>query len=287
MAACRDKHVALLKRRSRDITARRYQAAPYFEVYLDFALQAGVDSGAYTAWTGILDQRLITRLEEVRPVFGGQGDTITTSLLKECKGLAACVRELHRKRHKLMQAMRGEEVKARTKVSTHRRYKKRGHRSAVTHANIRQYTFSQDSTQLQQARHSVWRDNHVLPATPPSQDTEPSGAASLHSAPGRAPTGTTARTKTTKTTSNRKRKRARPTTLSQSTTSSELSLTLDEDTATEEETTDVYDNMLTDVYTNETVNTPVHITTDDVYMYSCTPEGRGNSSPTREPEGIG
>ena len=33
MASCRDKHIALLKRRSSDITARRYQAAPYFEVY--------------------------------------------------------------------------------------------------------------------------------------------------------------------------------------------------------------------------------------------------------------
>ena len=93
--------------------------------------------------------------------------------------------------------------------------------------------------------------------------------------------------KTTKTTGTRKQKRARPTTLSQSTTSSELSPILDEDTATEEETTDVYDNMLTDVHTYDTVNTHVHITTDDVYMYSCSPEGRGNSSPTREPDGIG
>ena len=69
--------------------------------------------------------------------------------------------------------------------------------------------------------------------------------------------------------------------------SSDLSPILDEDSATEEETTDVYDNMLTDVNTNDTVNTPMHITTDDVYMYGCTPEGRGNSSPTREPDGIG
>ena len=246
-----------------------------------------MDSGAYTAWTGILDQRLITRLEEVWPVFGGQGDTITTGLLRECKGLAACVRELQRIRHKLMQAMRGEEVKARTKVSTHRRYRKRGHHSAVTHANIRQYTFSQDSTQLQQARHSVWRDNHVLTTTPPSQVTETSGTASLHSPPGGVRAGTINRTKTTKTSGTRKRKRARPTTLSQSTTSSELSPILDEDTATEEETTDVYDNMLTDVHTYDTVNTPVHITTENVYMYSCSPEGRGNSSQTREPDGIG
>ena len=70
IVACRDKHVALLKRRSRDITARRYQAAPYFEAYLDFALQVGEESSAYTAWTGILDQCLITELEEFRPVFG-------------------------------------------------------------------------------------------------------------------------------------------------------------------------------------------------------------------------
>ena len=133
-----------------------------------------MDSGAYTAWTGILDQRLIARLEGVQPVFGGQGDTITTGLFKKCKGLAACVRELHRIRHKLMQAMMGE-VKARTKVSTHRRYTRRSHRSALTHANIRQYTFSQDSTQLQQARHSVWRDNHVLTTPPPSQGTGAGG----------------------------------------------------------------------------------------------------------------
>ena len=45
--------------------------------------------------------------------------------------------------------------------------------------------------------------------------------------------------------------------------------------------------MLTDVHTNETVNTPVHITTDVVYMYGFTPEGKGNSSLTWEPDGIG
>lgn len=83
MVACRDKHVPLLKRRARDITARQYQAAPYFEGYLDFALQDGEESGAYTTWTGILNQRRIDELEEVRPVFGSQGGTLTTALLKE------------------------------------------------------------------------------------------------------------------------------------------------------------------------------------------------------------
>lgn len=47
MLACRNKRVALLKRRSRDITARRYKAAPYFKVYLDFAFRPCEDSGAY------------------------------------------------------------------------------------------------------------------------------------------------------------------------------------------------------------------------------------------------
>ena len=55
MLACRTKHVQLLKRRSSDVTARFIPIAPYFKVYLNFALQAGEDSGAFIAWTGILD----------------------------------------------------------------------------------------------------------------------------------------------------------------------------------------------------------------------------------------
>ena len=64
------------------------------------------------------------------------------------------------------------------------------------------------------------------------------------------------------------RKRARPSSLLQSTTSTELSPILDEDTATEEETTDVHD-IFSDGCTNETVNTPLHISTDAVYIYGC------------------
>lgn len=102
MLPCRDKHVALLKRRSRDITGYStsiWQAAPYFEVYLDFAFRPGKDSGAYKAWTRILDPRLI---EELEGVIFGEDDTITTALLKECRGLAECAQELHRIRRKLM-----------------------------------------------------------------------------------------------------------------------------------------------------------------------------------------
>ena len=59
------------------------------------------------------------------------------------------------------------------------RYARHGHRSVVTHANIREYTISQDSTQLQQARQSIWRGNHVL--TPTSQSTGLAETSALHS----------------------------------------------------------------------------------------------------------
>ena len=107
MLACRDKYVALLKRRSRDITARRYQAAPYFNVYLDVAFRPGGTRALTSAWTGILDPRLVETLEVVRPAWPPEGGTTTTAYLKECRGPADCVRENLRIRHRLMQAMRG------------------------------------------------------------------------------------------------------------------------------------------------------------------------------------
>ena len=144
MLACWTKHVLLLKRRSNDMTARSIPIAPYFKAYLDFALQAGEDGGALTAWTGILDPRLISKLEKVEEVHAVGGGVLMTTLIKECRGLAACVRELHRTRYKLMQAIQGEEIRAITKLPAHRRPKK-GRRKETVHANIRQYTFSQDS----------------------------------------------------------------------------------------------------------------------------------------------
>ena len=59
MLECRTKHVQLLKRRSSDMTARSIPIAPYFKVYLDFALQAGEDSRALTAWTGIFLYKVV------------------------------------------------------------------------------------------------------------------------------------------------------------------------------------------------------------------------------------
>ena len=60
---------------------------------------------------------------------------------------------------------------------------------------------------------------------------------------------------------------------------------LDRDSATEEEDIDVYNDIYYDMHTK--MYTPVYITTDAVYVYGCIPEGRSNSSPTREPDGIG
>ena len=133
-----------------------------------------------------------------------------TALIKECRGLAACVRELHRTRHKLM---RGEEIRAITKLSPHRRPKK-GCRKEIVHANIRQYTFSQDSQQLHRARHSVWMDNHVITSAPSTQQTEPG-----HSEPRMVAVSHT-RTHKAPVTRKRSRGRARPQTISQSTGSS-------------------------------------------------------------------
>ena len=130
-----------------------------------------------------------------------------TALIKECRGLAACVRELHRTRHKLM---RGEEIRAITKLSSHRRPNK-GCRKEIVHANIRQYTFSQDPQQLHRARHSVWMGNHVITSAPSTQQTEPEPrpAAVSHTRTHKAPV-----------TRKRSRGRARPQTISQSTGSS-------------------------------------------------------------------
>ena len=148
----------------------------------------------------------------------------------------------------------GEEVRASTKVSTHRRYTRRGPRSAVTHASIRQYTFCQDSTRLQQARHSesVWRDNHVLTTTPISQGTEPAEAGTPHRHNPRTLTKTTDK--------NRKRRREDPRRYPR------VRQTLryhpywigiiQHDAATEGEDIDVYNDLYDDVHTDMNVTTP-------------------------------
>ena len=63
-------------------------------------------------------------------------------------------------------------------------------------------------------------------------------------------------------------------------------LPADSDTSTEEEDIDVYNDTYDDMHTEMNMTTPAYITTDAVYMYNCTPEGRSNSPRTREPDGI-
>ena len=64
--ACRTKRVQLLRRRSSDRSERAHRSLLKF--YLDFALQVDEASGAFTAWTGILDNRQITKLKTVEDV---------------------------------------------------------------------------------------------------------------------------------------------------------------------------------------------------------------------------
>ena len=42
---------------------KHLHGSPYFKVYRDFALTVGEESDAYTAWPGILDDKLIVKLE--------------------------------------------------------------------------------------------------------------------------------------------------------------------------------------------------------------------------------
>ena len=101
------------------------------------------------AWAGILDSRLVLplveELEEVRPIFGYRR-----------------LRELHRIRHKLMQAMRGGG--GRGKSSYQRLHSQATLKSwALLRGTTCQHTtiVPQDWQQLQQVRCSIWRDNHV------------------------------------------------------------------------------------------------------------------------------
>ena len=95
-----------------------------------------------------------------------------------------------------------------TKVFTHRRYTRPPLRGVTRqHKTVFHWMASlRISTQLQQARHSGWRDNHLLTTTPTSQGAELAEAGTPHLLNSRTLTKTTAKT----TNKNRKRKRARP-----------------------------------------------------------------------------
>ena len=61
---------------------------------------------------------------------------------------------------------------------------------------------------------------------------------------------------------------------------------MDRDAATEVEGVDEYTYIYDDEHTDVTVTTPAYITTDAEYVYGCIPEGRGNPSSTRKPDGV-
>ena len=69
-----------------------------------------------------------------------------------------------------MQAMPGEDFRARTKESTHQLSEVL--EGVVRGPHIRVFTISQDFQQIHLARHSVRMDNHVIASTP-TQQSEP------------------------------------------------------------------------------------------------------------------
>ena len=52
MQACRQKHIALLDIRKRDLRKKRHPISPLFEAYLAFATTLGESLMSHTAWTG-------------------------------------------------------------------------------------------------------------------------------------------------------------------------------------------------------------------------------------------
>ena len=163
---CREQHVTLLKRCARDITVRRYQAAPLFRGLSGLRFRAMGGVGHLHGLSGY------PRLASGRGARGGE-------------------------------------------------------------ANIR----------LQQARCSVWRDNHV-------------GTTSTGMKHPPVPRGSLSKRPAANLKKSKKRKRARSTTLSQRATSSVLSPILNMDSVDEAISNVGYDDVYGDVHNDVDVKTP-------------------------------
>ena len=70
MQACRQKHIALLGIRKRDLRKKRHPISPLFETYLAFATTLGESLMSYTARTGLLAPELLAALETANGTAG-------------------------------------------------------------------------------------------------------------------------------------------------------------------------------------------------------------------------
>ena len=75
MLTCRPKHLVLLK--------SWLPISPYFKV----STLRWEEGGTYTAWTGILDNKLMAKLEEVEEIHSVCGETTIKALIKGSDGI--------------------------------------------------------------------------------------------------------------------------------------------------------------------------------------------------------
>ena len=85
MQACRQKHIAFLDIRKRDLRKKRHPISPLFEAYLAFAATLGESLMSHTSWTGMLAPGLLAALETANSAAGLDGAQAHRCLLRHAK----------------------------------------------------------------------------------------------------------------------------------------------------------------------------------------------------------
>ena len=163
MQACRQKHIALLDIRKRDLRKKRHPISPLFEAYLAFATTLGESLMSHTAWTGMLAPGLLAALETANSAAGLDGAQAHRCLLRHAKLFAVATGDLYRTRYKRLREIRGENNRALCNRTKRRdRIQPRPNPTTVpAHMDIRPFTESQSSAVLL-TRSTRWSDAHRL-----------------------------------------------------------------------------------------------------------------------------
>ena len=159
MQACRQKHIALLDIRKRDLGKKRHPISPLFETYLAFATTLGEPGLSHTAWTDMLAPELLAALETANGTAGLNGAQAHRCLLRHAKFLTVATRDLYRTRCKRLREIRGEN----NRTLYHRDRMETGPKPTMVpaHMGIRPFTESHTSAALL-TRSTRWSDAHRL-----------------------------------------------------------------------------------------------------------------------------
>ena len=163
MQACRQKHIALLDVRKRDLRKKRHPISPLFETYLAFATTLGESLMSHTEWTGMLAPGLLAALETANNAAGLDGAQAHRCLLRHAKLFAVATRDLYRTRYKRLREIRGENNRVLYNRTVRRaRTEIRPRPTTVpAHMDIRPFTESQSSAVLL-TRSTRWSDAHHI-----------------------------------------------------------------------------------------------------------------------------